>query len=218
MTRTALVVGASGLVGRALVAQLLADVRWSKVIVLVRRPLSITDPKLDSRQVDFDALVGDATLALPPVDDAFCALGTTIRTAGSQEAFERVDFDYAFASAHVARRAGATCFVFVSALGADAASRVFYSRVKGELEAAIAAMDWPRWYALRPSFLIGDRSESRPGERLGIAAATLFSPLLLGGLRKYRPIAAAQVARAMVALATGRRTSGPVESDEIAGL
>ena len=156
-------------------------------------------PKLEQRVVDFGAL--DASADWPPVDDVFCCLGTTIKTAGSQQAFRKVDYDYVLALARAGRRAGAKQFLLVSAIGADPASRIFYSRVKGEVERDIRALPYRGVQILRPSFLMGERKESRLAERLGIPVARVLAPLLVGPLRRYRPIHAADVARAMVRIA-----------------
>src|SRR2546422_227594 len=131
--RTALLAGATGLVGGHVLRLLLADESYQKITVLSRRGLPVTSPKLQQRLIDFDHL---ADLDVPRVDDVFCCLGTTIKKAGSQEAFRKVDFGYVEALARIAARAGAKQFLLVSAIGADAKSRVFYSRVKGETEAA----------------------------------------------------------------------------------
>lgn len=213
MARSALVVGATGLVGTQLVAELLAAPGGGLVHALVRRAIAPGHARLRQHVVDFDRL---AAFAWPDVADVYCCLGTTIRTAGSQEAFRRVDYDYPLAVARATRDRGARQFLFVSALGADAASSVFYSRVKGELEDAIRALGFPATIAFRPSLLAGDRAEQRTGERIALA---LLTPIRMLVPRRYRPVAATAVARAMVDYA-GRGLAGfhVVDSAQIQAL
>ncbi|HMG18031.1 MAG TPA: NAD-dependent epimerase/dehydratase family protein [Gemmatimonadales bacterium] len=199
MSRTALVAGASGLVGGHLLQLLLSGDAYARVITLARRQLDVRHAKLDQRVLDLGAL--DAVADPPHVDDAFCCIGTTIRKAGSQEAFRRVDYDYVLAFARAAQRAGARQFLLVTALGADPASRIFYSRVKGEIEQAVRQLPYEGIQIFRPSFLMGERAEPRLAERIGVPLARALAPLLVGPLRRYRPINAADVARAMVQIA-----------------
>jgi uncharacterized protein YbjT (DUF2867 family) len=199
MSRIALVAGASGLVGGHLLDLLLADAAYARVITLARRQLDARHAKLDQRVLDLGAL--DAVADPPHVDDAFCCIGTTIKKAGSREAFRRVDYDHVLAFARVAQRAGARQFLLVTALGADSASRIFYSRVKGEIEQAVRELPFQGIQIFRPSFLMGQRAEVRLAERIGVPIARVLAPLLLGPLRRYRPIHAADVARAMVRIA-----------------
>lgn len=211
--RTALLAGATGLVGSHVLTRLLASPRYCKVLVLVRRPLGAMAPKLEQQMVDFGRIeVFSPSVA---VDDVFCCLGTTIRVAGSQAAFRQVDHDYPVALARMAARNGVQRFAMISSLGADPGSSVFYSRVKGETEADVAALPLPHYWFLRPSLLAGQRAETRVGERLGLAVAGLIGPLMIGALRRYRAIHADTVAAAMLALTSGDRASGPVESDEL---
>lgn len=199
--RTAVLVGATGLVGGHLLNLLLGDPTWGRVVVLARRPTEIQHEKLEWREVDFDqpAMFGD----LSGCNDVFCALGTTIKKAGSKEAFRKVDRDYALAVAEAAQREGADQFLVVTAVGAKATSSVFYSRVKGELEEALKTLGYPRLWVLRPSFLLGERAESRPGEKLGVTVTRSLSKLMLGPFAKYRAIEARQVALAMCSAAKG---------------
>ncbi|HLM44435.1 MAG TPA: oxidoreductase, partial [Myxococcaceae bacterium] len=194
--RTAVVAGASGLVGGLLLDTLLEDPLYREVLSLGRRSLPKQHPKLVQRTVDF-ARLGDE--ALPPADDAFCCLGTTIKKAGSQEAFRAVDHDAVLAFAKAAKQAGARRFLVVTALGADPGSRVFYNRVKGEVEQHLKGMGFESLVILQPSLLLGERAESRPGERAAIIASRVLAPLLRP--LASRPIEARTVARAMVALA-----------------
>lgn len=215
--RTALVLGATGLVGGGLVDLLLADGGWSTVTALGRRPLAREHPRLRQRTADFGRLedAGDAFA----VDDVFCALGTTIRAAGSRDAFRRVDHDYPVAAARLAAEHGARRFLLVTALGADAGSRVFYNRVKGETERDVIAAGLPSVAIFRPSLLTGEREGRRTAEALAQKAAPLVAPLLVGPLRKYRAIPALAVSRAMVRVAKEARDGvRVVESDEIARL
>ncbi len=206
--RVVVVAGASGLVGRALVRALASDERVARVACLVRRPLVLpTDQpgsaKVDQRVVEpFD----EATLgeAVPKdVDDAYCCLGTTIKVAGSQEAFFKVDHDAVVAFAQAARGAGARRFVVVSSQGADRHSVSFYLRVKGDMEASVARVGFDLVHVVRPGILDGERGERRLGEELGISVMRGVSRLLGGPRFKYAPIRAETVARAMIALAFG---------------
>jgi uncharacterized protein YbjT (DUF2867 family) len=192
--RKAWLAGASGLVGRALLARLLADARYVQVLALLRRAVDLpAHPRLACRQVDFDHL---PPLAL--VDDVFIALGTTLKAAGSQAAFRKVDFDAVVNTARGGRAAGARRLMVVSALGADAGSRVFYNRVKGEMEQAVTALGYDTVVLAQPSLLLGDRAALGQPLRLGEAAAQW---LLRPGLRllpqRVRPIEATAVARAL---------------------
>ena len=194
--RTALLAGATGLTGSTLLTALLADSRYSAVHMLVRKHALTSHAKLIEHIVDFAALP-----TLPKVDDVFCCLGTTIKIAGSKAAFRTVDFDYVMNLARAAKKSGAQRFMVMSSLGANAKSGVFYSRVKGEMEEALRELGFAELHIFQPSFLVGNRAKSRPGERLGIAAFQIISPLLFGPARKYRAIEAADVARAMISAA-----------------
>ena len=206
--KTALIAGASGLVGGHLLKLLLADPQYRRVVAVTRRPLGVApSPKLEEVVVDFDAL--DKTLAQKniSVDDAFCALGTTIKTAGSQAAFRKVDFDAIVAFAKAAKARGAKRLMLVSSIGADPASSVFYSRVTGETEQALGALGFEALHIFRPGLLIGARRESRPVETIGKLVSPVLDGLMFGPMRAYRSMQAENVARAMHAAAASP-TSG----------
>jgi uncharacterized protein YbjT (DUF2867 family) len=192
VTRTAVIAGATGLVGSRLLDLLLADDTWERVVAVGRRQVERSHPRLEQQVVDF-ADLGD----LPACTDAFSCLGTTIKAAGSQDAFRAVDHDAVVALAEAAYRAGAERFLHVTALGASPRSRVFYNRVKGETERDVAASGVPATVAFRPSMLDGDRTESRPAERVGLVAMRAVAPLL----GRYRPTRVTDLAAAMVAAA-----------------
>ncbi|MHB1045947.1 MAG: NAD(P)H-binding protein [Thermoanaerobaculia bacterium] len=208
-----LLAGASGLVGGALLRRLLADADGPRVAAVVRRPLELASPRLDVVETDFDRL---ARTDLPSAETAFCALGTTMAKAGTEERFRAVDLDAVVAFARAARRAGVTRFLAVSALGADSRSRVFYNRVKGEAEEALREVGFDGLALLRPSLLLGARSETRPAERVA-AVVTGFVPWgLAGPLSRWRPVPADAVAAALLAIAGGElRGVRVVENDEI---
>ncbi|MEM8994615.1 MAG: NAD(P)H-binding protein, partial [Acidobacteriota bacterium] len=195
--RTALAVGATGLVGGFLLRRLVDDPRYGAVHAPTRRDLPFEHPELHPHAVDFDRLEA-ADDGIFAVDDVFCALGTTIKKAGSQDAFRRVDQHFVEAVARRARGAGARRFTMVSSIGADAGASNFYLSVKGAAEAAVDACGYPELHILRPSLLLGDRAEHRLGEQAATVASTLFSPLLMGPVARYRPIHARTVAAGMV--------------------
>lgn len=192
---TALLAGASGLVGGELLRRLVASDHYRHVTVLVRREIdSATARSAKVRQVvvDFARLerAGEALAA----DDVYCALGTTIAKAGSQDRFREVDFEYPRRLAELTLQRGARHYALVSALGASTSSPFFYSRVKGELEKALRDMGWPSLSIVRPSVIAGDRAESRPMERLA-GSLLQFAP------RTWRPVPAADIAAALVGTA-----------------
>jgi uncharacterized protein YbjT (DUF2867 family) len=204
---TALVAGATGLVGGELVRQLAAHTGYARVTALVRRPTNMPGTVVPLT-ADFERLdqLGNQLAA----DHVFCALGTTIRKAGSQEAFRRADHDYVVALARLAREHEARHFLLVSSLGADPRARVFYSRVKGEVEAAVRALGYPSLTIVRPSLLLGQRSEFRLGESL----LKPLGPLLP---RRYRPVHARAVAATLIRAAVEERPGlRIIESRDIA--
>lgn len=197
--RSALVLGATGLVGQSCLALLLADERYSEVHAIVRTPLSHEHPRLRPHVVSFTAL--GLTVSAIGAADIFCCLGTTIKKAGSREAFRQVDYEYPLAAAQSALQGGAQQFLLVSAVGANPDSWIYYNRIKGEVERDIAALPLGTVQILRPALLLGEREERRVGESVAKAAMKVVQPLLLGGASKYRAIAGTTVARALVALA-----------------
>jgi uncharacterized protein YbjT (DUF2867 family) len=215
--RTALVLGATGLVGGVLLRRLLDDPAWTHVTVLGRRPTGRVHPRLTEVAAELDEIPDHAERFA--VHTVFCCLGTTLRKAGSREAFRRVDLGAVAIAARLASRGGATRFLLVSAGGADPASRIFYNRVKGEAEAAVLAAGIPGVDVFRPSLILGPRGERRPLEAAAQRIGRLLAPLLAGPLRRVRPVPADAVARAMLRLASdaapGRRT---VENEEILSL
>lgn len=199
--RTAVIAGATGMIGSELCRQLArADSGFDRVVALTRRPLDFSLEKVVEQRADFGRL---DTLDLGPVDTAFCTLGTTMKVAGSPEAFRLVDYDYTVAFARFARKAGVRTFCLLTSVGASPKSSTFYLQVKGEAELAVESLGFESLYIFRPSFLIGDRPEMRSGEKLGIAIAKAVQFTLIGALRKYKPITGEEVARGMCSMAAG---------------
>jgi uncharacterized protein YbjT (DUF2867 family) len=211
--RSFALLGASGLVGGHLARILTADPLYSRGTLLTRRVLGLEGGKVREVIVEF----GRPESFRPhlAVDDVFCCLGTTIKKAGSQEAFHQVDCDIPVAAGREARSSGASQFLIVTAVGADPKSRVFYNRVKGEAEAALRALDFPRGLKIfHPSLIVGERKERRPAERFAMALMQAARPLFAGNLARYRAIDAAQVARAMHRAALEEPTKGGAETYE----
>jgi uncharacterized protein YbjT (DUF2867 family) len=196
--RIAILAGGTGLVGSHCLRELVRSDRYERIFALVRSGSAAQHCGVVRTPINFDRI---ESAALPEDADVFCALGTTIKKAGSQEAFRRVDFDYVVGLARRAAACHARQLCVVSSVAADAGSNNFYLRVKGEMEAAVSALPFEGVHVFRPSFLIGTRAESRHAEAAGILAARALQFLLLGSWRRYRPIEASTVGRSMVAAA-----------------
>lgn len=198
--RTALVLGATGLVGSHVVANLEKNAAYGRVVCLVRRPSIETTGKVHERIVDFAKLT---EADIEQAQDLFCAIGTTMKKAGSREAFRWVDHEVPLQVAKLAFIRGVRRIAVVSSAGANARSSNVYLQTKGELDDALAALPFDAVHVMRPSILVGERKERRPGEAVGVVAARAASGLMVLGLRKWRPIGAQLVARAMVTAMVG---------------
>ncbi|WP_036145154.1 NAD(P)H-binding protein, partial [Lysinibacillus sp. BF-4] len=196
--RSAIVVGATGLVGSELVKQLCACDEYVSVTVIVRKKIDFTHDKLMVKVRDFDRLEErDIDFA----HEVYCCLGTTIKKAGSRQAFEKVDFSYPLHIASLAKKKGIPHFIVITAMNANAKSFVYYSRVKGMLERDLIELDLPQLSIVRPSLLTGAREEFRFGERVGAVMLALLRPVLVGPLKRFKSIEARQVAQAMLCIA-----------------
>jgi len=193
--KTALIAGATGLVGQSLLQIILDSKYYSKVIALVRHPLLIEHEKLQEISINFSK-IADFTIE-DKVDDVFCCLGTTIKTAGSQDAFTKVDYTYVVQLAEWAKKNNCQQFSVVSSVGASSKTSNFYLQTKGKMEEAISKLELPAVHIFRPSLLLGNRKEFRFGEKVSEKLMPLFNPLLKGKLRKYKAIKAEDVALAM---------------------
>lgn len=197
--KTAVIAGATGMIGSELCRQLARDDSgFDRVVALTRRPLDFSLAKVVEQRADFGRL---DVLDIGPVDTAFCTLGTTMKAAGSPEAFRLVDYDYAVAFARFARKAGARTFCLLTSVDASPKSSVFYLKVKGEVELAVEAVGFESLYTFRPSLLLGERRESRAGEKIAEAVAKVMQFALIGRLRKYRAISAEALAGGMIRMA-----------------
>ena len=193
MSKVALIVGATGLIGGQLLELLLADDRYSKVTALSRKPLLINHSKLDNVVVDFNRL--SEYFDRLSADDVFCCLGTTMKQAGSPEAFRKVDFEYPLEIAKITKGLGAKQFLIITALGASKKSSFYYNKVKGEVEEAIGNQGFESYHIFRPSFLQGKRIESRAGEEATKVFFSIFGFLVP---KKFKAIDSNKVARAML--------------------
>ncbi|WP_433707880.1 oxidoreductase [Paenibacillus illinoisensis] len=212
--RKAVVIGATGLVGSLLVHRLLRQPEYGLVRILVRKRLDLDHPKLEQYVVDWDQL-GDAKNLFYPMDDLYCCLGTTIKKAGSQEQFRKVDLHYPIEAAKLAHEQGVSQMLVISSMGANAGSRVFYSRTKGEMEEALSSVGFRSLHIFRPSLILGDRGEKRVGEQLAARLMTFMDRWMKGKAAKYRAIHASTIARAMINIALVRAKGNHVYSNEV---
>lgn len=217
--KTAVIIGSTGLTGSLLVKKLVQEGSFGQIIALCRNKNSVnqqvfSSPKVRLLEFDFQnwnelemqcrSYVGTSQSVF------FCCLGTTIKQAGSKEAFRRVDHDYFVNFAKLASACRAEQLILVSGLGADKNSNIFYSRTKGEMEENVRKAYVGDLHILRPSLLLGDRKDFRFGERVLILLSPVLSLFLLGGLKKYQPVAAEQVVKAMFLLAEKKLSAGVV--------
>ncbi|WP_036659484.1 NAD(P)H-binding protein [Paenisporosarcina sp. HGH0030] len=215
--RTAMIAGASGLTGSQLVKFLCENENYEKVTIIVRNAISFSHPKLVTKVKNLNQVTKDDFVG---VDDFFCCLGTTMKKAGSKEAFEQVDLIAPIQMGKFAQSQGAKHMLVISAMGANPESNVYYNRVKGTMEDKVSMLSLPHVSIFRPSLLTGNREEFRLGERFGEITMTLLKPAFLGPLKKYRSIEAKQVAFAMmkIALRTPSRTVAIYDSEAIAQI
>lgn len=214
-TRKALIVGASGLIGGYCLQALLEDQDYIEVIALVRKPILTTHRKLRVVITPFTDL--EQILASTHAQDVFCCLGTTIKKAGSQEAFKQIDFSLVVTIAELMKNQGAKQFVVISSIGADKTSKAFYSRIKGAMEEALKEIGYDCLRIIRPSLLLGEREEFRFGEKVAIILTPLLKPFLMKKFKKYAPIQAELVGRFMVKVGKSEPNTGihVYESDKI---
>lgn len=216
--KKAIIAGATGLVGSHLLDLLLNSDSYEKVYVLNRRKIDLEHPKAEELVIDFDSL--PYAKLLPEADDVYCCLGTTMKKAGSKDAFRKVDQTYPFEIAKQALDKGASQYFLVSAMGADDSSFFFYNRVKGEAEQSISKLSAYRNVSIyRPSLILGEREEERAGERIATKLMRFLKPLMIGPLRKYRPIQARTIANSMYNTARQQQRGVQIyESEQIKSL
>lgn len=212
--KTAILLGATGLVGSSLLQLLLADDRYSKVLVFHRRKTGVSHPKLEEHIVKFHEMVIWKHFVIG--DHLYSALGTTLKTAGSKKAQYTVDYDYQYEMALTASKNGIKGYCLVSSAGASARSKNFYQNMKGHLDRDVQKLNFDKTVILRPSFLKGNRNESRIGEKIGIPAFDVLS--FIPPLKKYRPIPAHSVAKAMITALNNDSPKIIYESEEIFDL
>lgn len=218
MGKTALIVGATGLIGKELLSYLLNANEYERVVAIVRRPLTVKHPKLQERVLNFEEL-NEHKEVFDHVDDVFCCLGTTIKKAKSQEVMKRIDVDYPILVGKIAKECGANKYLVVSSLGANPNSTVWYSKMKGILEEELKKLNYVSLHIFRPSLLLGQRSEVRLGESIASVLLPALSFLLVGSLRKYRAIQGKQVALGMYTAAQSNKTGTIIYlSDKISEL
>jgi uncharacterized protein YbjT (DUF2867 family) len=217
MSYTALLAGATGLVGSQLLTMIIDSDVYEKVHVLSRRELNKSSPKIIEHIIDFENIKN-----FDPgtkIDHVFCCLGTTIKKAKTKENFRKVDHDYVIDLAQKTYEWETSRFLVISALGASAKSNIFYNRVKGDMEKALQDIGLPHLFIFRPSLLMGDRKENRPGEKTAIMVYKVINPLFVGKLKKYKGISANKVAKGMLNVALNNENTFQIfESDEIQDL
>jgi uncharacterized protein YbjT (DUF2867 family) len=197
--KTALVLGASGLVGNELVKVLIQQDKYEKIHLLVRKPIEVKHSNCEQHVLDFDQLHNYSELF--HVTDVFCCLGTTIKKAKTKAAFRKVDYEYPFEAAKLASISGVEKFLIITAMGSNSKSMIFYNQVKGQVEESLAKLNLPSVHIFRPSLLLGKRAEFRFGEKMAEKSSALLNAVMVGPLRPYKAIEARNVATAMAAVA-----------------
>lgn len=216
MAKTVFVAGASGLTGQALVHLLVKNDEIGQVVCLGRSPLPFSHPKIVSYVVDFENISSE--IKGGHADVMYCCLGTTIKKAKSQAAFEKVDKTFVLDLARFAKESKILTFAVVSSIGANAKSSNFYLRTKGLMEQELMRIGIPHTLVFRPSILVGKRTESRLLEKLSIIVMQILSPLMVGPLKNYRPTKVTRLARAMIETSFQKNGSHIIENKEINGF
>lgn len=217
MAKTAIIIGSTGMTGSHLLKILLTSTIYEKVICFVRHSTKISHPKLVLHVVDFDQ--PESYQDLIEGNDMFCCLGTTIKKAGSQEAFEKVDLKYPFQFAKIAASKGVKQYSIISSIGANPQSSNFYLRTKGKCEEELRRLAFQSISIFRPSLLIGNRKELRIGEKIGKYVMKVFSVFFIGRIKKYKPVKSKNVAYAMYSIAQSSTVGYHIyESDEISDI
>jgi uncharacterized protein YbjT (DUF2867 family) len=212
--KTALIIGSTGLIGSQLLEILLKSAEYSAVTTFVKRDSGIEHPKLKQHLIDFDNPESYEKFVIG--DDFFCTIGTTIKKAGSQEAFRTVDFGYPKTFASIAMQNNVKQFLIISSIGADANSGNFYLKTKGEIQDFLKSCTFEAVSVFQPSLLLGERKEFRLGEKIGAFFMNLFSFVFIGSIKKYKPIQSKAVAKAMFDVAQQKKSGFNIcESDVI---
>ena len=214
--KTALLFGASGLVGNHLLNQLIGNNNYSKIKLFVRSSINISDPKIEIIQTDFNNLENQREDIKG--DDCFFCIGTTKQNSPDKSEYRRVELEVPKKIAQIAKSNLVNSFVFISSGYADPKSSGDYLKFKGEVEEELKRLNFPKLGIMRPSFLLGDRKEKRIGEKIGIFVFKLLSPLFLGPLKKMKPIHSATVAKAMIAITQNDSSQTIFESNEISEI
>ena len=214
--KTALLFGASGLVGNHLLNQLISNNNYSKIKLFVRSSIDISDPKIEIIQTDFNNLENHKEDIKG--DDCFFCIGTTKKNSPDKNEYRRIELEVPKQIAQIAKSNSVNSFVFVSSGYADPKSSGDYLKFKGEVEEELKRLNFPKLGIMRPSFLLGDRKEKRIGEKIGIFVFKLLSPLFLGPLKKMKPIHSATVAKAMIAITQNDTSQTIFESNEISEI
>ncbi len=213
MGKTAIILGASGLTGNALLKRLIANDTYSSVKIFARKSVGNTHPKVTEivgNLLELSKFKHDFT-----GQEVFCCIGTTVRQTPDRQQYRKIDFGIPTEAAKLCKENHIETFLVISAMGANHRSKIFYNRTKGEMEQAVLKEQIPKTYILRPSFIGGKRKEKRLGENAGIAVAKFINPVLIGGLKKYRLIEAEKIAQAMIYLANSKPDVQVVPSDKI---
>ncbi|MFD2551410.1 NAD(P)H-binding protein [Bizionia sediminis] len=213
MGKTAIILGATGLTGGLLLQQLLADSRYSKIKLFSRRSCGISNPKIEEHLVDLFNLKTHREQFTAHV--VFCCIGTTKAKTPNKETYLKIDYGIPVAAAEIAKENGIKTFIVISALGADIHSKVFYSRTKGRMEAAVLAEQITHTYILQPSLICGKRKEKRLGEDFGKIVMRFLNPFLIGALAKYKSIKPETIAACMVILDNNQYPANRIVSDDI---
>ncbi|MDT0691293.1 NAD(P)H-binding protein [Salegentibacter sp. F188] len=214
--KTAIILGATGLTGGVLLRKLLEDNRYGKIILFSRSSANVHHQKVEEHLIDLFQLEKHADKF--KADEVYCCIGTTKSKTPDKDTYKKIDHGIPVTAAKLCERNNIPCYFVISAMGADAKSKIFYNRVKGKMEKEVLDFDIKKTYILRPSLIAGDREEKRTGEKIAKNVMSLLKPLMIGGLKKYRSINPEEIASAMIFIANDGHHQTRIESEEIAEL